>query len=294
MPYVVYSSRDDGAPTPSGAGTIPNILEACLVTGYGSKPAAGWTKPYENTATNVKVFKNGDASFPLFVRVKGTFVYRGYLNMTGPDTGHGPFPTLSQVSGDGISFNLSASSLNFWMVFADEKTFVLYGIDSTIHCLAYFGYTPLFDGSDAAVISATSANGVTGLYYFTSATGSFFDSSSYLLRKDGLSPIRVVSVVPTGISSANMQGVFNPGVNAVVPVQPLTLSEVGASGGFFLYGKYRMLYTYSAPFNSIVNLTRLVGTDSYSGKEFIVLRVRSGQATTAYDSLALVCLTSPD
>lgn len=43
----IYRSTDPGAPVLNkNAGTLINVLTACLVTGYGTKTGAGWTKPY--------------------------------------------------------------------------------------------------------------------------------------------------------------------------------------------------------------------------------------------------------
>lgn len=56
MTVTVYSSSDVGAPTFNQvAGSLITLLDACLVNGYGSKAAAGWTKEY--SATNQAVYK---------------------------------------------------------------------------------------------------------------------------------------------------------------------------------------------------------------------------------------------
>lgn len=45
---VVYHSTDAGAPTPANVNdAIYDILLACLVNGYGAKPAAGWAVVYD-------------------------------------------------------------------------------------------------------------------------------------------------------------------------------------------------------------------------------------------------------
>lgn len=57
---TVYRWDDAGAPS---IGTrkpseIINILKKCLIDGYGSKPGAGWTAPFQDAAANSIVFRN--------------------------------------------------------------------------------------------------------------------------------------------------------------------------------------------------------------------------------------------
>ena len=57
MTVRVYRSSDASAPVLTGqAGTLLAILDACLVAGYGSNAAAGWTKPFV-TALNVAIYR---------------------------------------------------------------------------------------------------------------------------------------------------------------------------------------------------------------------------------------------
>ena len=55
MPVTLYLSSDDQAPVLTNA-NLSVILKACLVTGYGAKHGAGWTMPYEDAASNTRVF----------------------------------------------------------------------------------------------------------------------------------------------------------------------------------------------------------------------------------------------
>lgn len=61
MTVRVYKSTDAGAPTIGRtAGALITLLDACLVNGYGSQSAAGWTKPF--SGTNQAVFQQGAGS----------------------------------------------------------------------------------------------------------------------------------------------------------------------------------------------------------------------------------------
>jgi hypothetical protein len=50
--FTIYRYTDTSAPTVNGtAGSLITLLQACLVTGYGSKSGAGWTAQGWNTST---------------------------------------------------------------------------------------------------------------------------------------------------------------------------------------------------------------------------------------------------
>lgn len=55
MPAHLYLSSDDDAPALTKT-NLSLILKACLVTGYGNKPGAGWTMPHEDAAASKRVF----------------------------------------------------------------------------------------------------------------------------------------------------------------------------------------------------------------------------------------------
>ena len=71
MTVRIYKSTDSGAPTLTGqAFSLISLLLACLVDGYGSKAAAGWTKPYTGTnlaSGNVLRFNVQGATAPIWI-----------------------------------------------------------------------------------------------------------------------------------------------------------------------------------------------------------------------------------
>ncbi|WNO28854.1 tail assembly protein [Clavibacter phage 33] len=138
MTVRFYSSSDAGAPALRGntPGDLINLLDKCLVTGYGAKAAAGWTKPF--TGTNVAAFKQGAGSNGMYLRIDDTSTvtqYRraavvGYETMTDVNTGSPqPFPTTAQKTTGGSWFTHynsgSVATPRPWMVIADEKFFWL-------------------------------------------------------------------------------------------------------------------------------------------------------------------------
>lgn len=132
-----YTSADSGAPVINGvAGAIPAALDAILVTGYGSKTAAGWGKPY--TGTNKAAFQNSAAAggTNMFVRVEhagaGTggarnATARSYATMSDVDTGTVETPTVAQVASGAVwrASNTADSTARAWIAAADELSFVL-------------------------------------------------------------------------------------------------------------------------------------------------------------------------
>ena len=91
MPVTLYLSSDDQAPVLTNA-NLSVILKACLVTGYGAKLGAGWTLPYEDAASNTRVFAPKHAGeLDSYLRVKdngsGNSTVRAYREMTGIDAG---------------------------------------------------------------------------------------------------------------------------------------------------------------------------------------------------------------
>ena len=138
MTVRFYSSSDAGAPALRGntPGDLINLLDKCLVTGYGSKTAAGWTKPY--TGTNVAAFRQGAGSNGMYLRVDDTRTATssraarvvGYEDMTDVNTGTPTsFPTPAQLSGGAYFYTHyssgSVANPRVWMVIADEMFFWL-------------------------------------------------------------------------------------------------------------------------------------------------------------------------
>src|SRR6267142_3788080 len=109
--FTQYSSLDASAPVLSGsAGALLTVLDAILVNGYGSKSAAGWSKPIAN-AGSIGSYKNGTGSTQLGLvindngaNVTSTFKEAwatGWESVAGVGasvgSGTGQFPTPAQL-----------------------------------------------------------------------------------------------------------------------------------------------------------------------------------------------------
>ena len=126
----VYKSTDTSAPVLTGtAGDLVNLLDKCLVAGYGSSTAAGWTKPY--TATNKAVFYMATGTPRMYLDVDDSNAQDarlvGYESMSAVATGTGPFPTAAQLSG-GLyvrKSNTADATARPWLLIACERAVYL-------------------------------------------------------------------------------------------------------------------------------------------------------------------------
>jgi len=136
MAVTFYRYDDASAPVLNGtADSLITLLDAILVTGYGAKSPAGWTKPY--TGTNKAVFRMASTlgARGTYIRlVEGTDTnrtvnYRIYGSMTSVDAGTNVVPRADQVSGGNffcIKSTTSDATARPWFCVADEKGFFLY------------------------------------------------------------------------------------------------------------------------------------------------------------------------
>lgn len=130
MPVTLYASTDSGAPAlADDAAHIFTLLDACLVNGYGAKPAAGWTKEF--SATDKAVYRNGATAlarryFRIIVNrgASNRIEARGYYTMTDVDTGTYPFPDPG-ASSTLVNIKRANNTSPGWLVVADERTALL-------------------------------------------------------------------------------------------------------------------------------------------------------------------------
>jgi len=128
MTVRVYQFDDVSAPQLTGeAGKLIDILRACLVTGYGSQVAAGWTEEF--TGTNQVVFKNGTGSSGSYFRLldDGTMAAGAreaqmwmYDTMSAISTGTNVSPSANTNNFFRKSATLD-TTIRFWRVIASEK-----------------------------------------------------------------------------------------------------------------------------------------------------------------------------
>lgn len=129
MTVRVYRWDDASAPQLNNAAeSLINILDACLVNGYGAKPSLGWTKPF--SGTNLAVYRMAGGN-QRYLRVSDSSsvaaTMRGYGAMTDVSTGTDEFPTAAQAS-SGINYYKSSNSTTRpWVLIGDDKCFYMIG-----------------------------------------------------------------------------------------------------------------------------------------------------------------------
>jgi hypothetical protein len=126
---IVYRWDDGNAPVARGERrSLCDILYACLVTGYGTKPGAGWTREFVNATFDKAAFRNNPATGTgFYLQVNGAtaaYAYRssvqGFESMTSESDGL--FPFYATVSGVDTS-NAANTTAHPWLLIADDRFF---------------------------------------------------------------------------------------------------------------------------------------------------------------------------
>ena len=180
MPVTLYLSSDDQAPVLTNA-NLSVILKACLVTGYGAKHGAGWTMPYEDAASNTRVFAPKHAGeLDSYLRIKdtggGKAEVRAYREMTGIDTGE-------KILDLGLPYKYAVSNpTGRWAVIASERSAIIWaesGYDSAGRNgqMLFYGDTGSAHDGSRCLLLAHSGGGysdgsTSSLFYYETANAS--------------------------------------------------------------------------------------------------------------------------
>lgn len=131
----VYQASDNGALFLTGqAGKLHDILSSVLVTGYGSKPSAGWTNPYFDSSYN-SVFKSEQVGNEFYLRIndgntgnENVMLMAGFSEMTGLNSGIDQTPSvIPNPYGVGVLKSITKdSAARGWMIVANYKFFYLF------------------------------------------------------------------------------------------------------------------------------------------------------------------------
>lgn len=136
----LYRSSDVGAPTLSGtAGDLTNLLDKCLVSGYGALAGAGWSIAFTD-GSNRRIYQQGSGSAVYFrVRddaggtggakealIKGGEVWTDVNTCT-----VNPFPSVAQSALTDNSLivrksTAASATVRVWTLLADSKTCYLF------------------------------------------------------------------------------------------------------------------------------------------------------------------------
>lgn len=134
MTVRIYHNHDTDAPVLGRtAGSLIDVLDAILVTGYGDKQPLGWTKEFHEG--NIAVFRNDPnilESTGMYLRVDDSYGdiarVQCYKTMSDISTGTDVIPNLITHSQEFIywskHYNGTASPKR-WSVIGDERTFYM-------------------------------------------------------------------------------------------------------------------------------------------------------------------------
>lgn len=177
MPAHLYLSSDDDAPALTKA-NLSLILKACLVTGYGNKPGAGWTMPHEDAAASKRVIapaKSGELDSYLRVHDQsGVSRVAAYRQMSDIDNGEAILELATPYKhGQGNQWS------GRWAVVASARSVIVWvegGYDSPGRngMMLYYGDTTSTDNGSRALILAHSG----GNYNDGSHSSMFYDASA--------------------------------------------------------------------------------------------------------------------
>lgn len=307
--FTIYRSTDGSAPTLSGtAGDLVNLLDKCLVAGYGSKAAAGWTKPY--TGTNKAAFKQGGGN-QFYLRVQDDAPgaggakearLRGYETMSDVDTGTGLFPTAAQAT-NGTFARKSTSAdgtTRSWIVIADDRTVivaVLTGDTSGVYYPFMFGDFYSFvtaDGYRTMIVGRSTENSGSqsgdllmqaGGLVAAGSTSNHWIARSYLGTGTSIA-IQKVANTWAGNSSSN----FSFG-NSIIPfpnppdggiyLAPIYLADLVTAPVNHIRGKMRGFWQLMNSNAALADGDTFAGVGDLSGRTFLVVKDMSSGSVAA-------------
>lgn len=201
LPARVYLHTDQDAPALT-ASNLSLVLKACLVTGYGSKPGAGWSMPFEDAATGKRVFRPAThGNLDNYLRVvdgNTQAVVQSYSDMSDIDNGNKALE---------LSLPYMYAKRNFtgrWAIIATERSVVIWtrsyyngGADTTGAMLFYGDSGQSHDGSKCCVLAHSG-----GTYNDGSFASLFYSDGMY--PQDADQSARIAAAAIGAGQTANM------------------------------------------------------------------------------------------
>jgi len=308
----IYKSLDAGAPQCYGiTGSLLDILNKCLVTGYGSTTPAGWLKPLPDTGSYGIFTQPSGSLVSFFINDAGgatTYTSR-YANVSGWETissieggnvtGSGQFPTAAQqvtspvpgslgIAKNSLSSSIAnpSSSVSPWIIFADHMTcyiFILNSVVANIYGGTMFGdiysystasdsYKAMVIGNHGPIVNNTQENfGRPG--YVTSATTGHFLARSYTGAAGGsIVASKHGDIGKSGIAS-DLSGklAYPNGVDNGIYICPFYVCEVINTN---IRGVLRGCWHTPHPATSFTDGQIITGTTGdFNGKTFMAVKL---------------------
>lgn len=307
MSVTVYKSTDASAPTLTGTvGDLINLLDKCLVTGYGAKAAAGWAKPF--TATNAAVFRAAsglrhyyhfDDNAPQATALAKEAQFRGSETASAVLTGTGFFPTTAQqAAGAACTVRKSTTAdatPRAWQVVADARTvyvFIATGDSAGVYQSVMFGeiysLSASLDSYASMVIgrtpnTGTSSGGFLAMANITLATAAL--SNHYIARSytAGGTSLQVSKITESGlVNNTSVSHSFGQGslvgvdpCLATLIVSPVRVCEVSVCVRGRLRGLFEPMQA-SGTFGDGDVITPVTGP--YAGRTLYIIKAVDGSS----------------
>ena len=290
--FTIYRSTDSSAPVLTGAvGDLVNLLDKCLVAGYGSKSAAGWTKAY--TGTNKAAFQQGSGSNSMLLRVQDDAAVTAkearltmYETMSSVDAGTGSFPSASYLLGR--KSNTADATARAWIVIADARTAyvgVLTGdVASTYFWFMAGEFYSLVSSDNYRVIFTArgvenSALAGSERFGLLSSTIGSATSNHYVARgHTGLGGAIIPSITGDAAKGGG-SGVFGVGgvpftnpADGALMVSPLWISDPTTTPVNGVRGRLRGIWHFLHPAASVADGDTFSGVGDLSGKTFLCVK----------------------
>lgn len=309
MTVQIYKSTDTGAPLLTGQfGKLTDLLDACLVNGYGSKTGAGWS--IACTATNKRAYRMATGSSTgYYLNVQdatpgGSYgaqeaLITGFKTMSAVDTGTGQFPTYAQsafyTSGlGGLLVRKSATAdatARPWVLLADDSCFYLFvetgdTTGETRNCSFgdIYAYGPA--DTNACLITGQSNPGASNSYQNTAAITNSYALTATLTGHymadtwTGLSgsiQVGKCSDYQKGAQAtccgSSSQISYPNGPDNALLMAPIYVHHNGSIRGY-LKGLWNPLYN-----RAIAHGNTFSGTGAMSGKTFLAQYCAAGGST---------------
>lgn len=225
-----YKSTDSSAPVLTGAvASLLNLLDKCLVDGYGSKTAAGWARAF--VGTNVTAYRNSLAAggTGMHIRVDDTgggtggareALVRAYLTMSDINTGTIETPTVAQLAASIVwrKSNTVDSTARAWAIVADERGFYMTVNDGFADCTMAAGDFKSFVPGDPYAFfiagrhvqgAASSYGGLSGSYGLFLRAGNYATPTAnglYLARGYAGTGSPIAAAIPMLASTSGGSG----------------------------------------------------------------------------------------
>ena len=288
---TVYRSDDVGAPVLNGyAGSLINVLDACLVNGYGDKPPVGWAKVFSDV--NKAVYRP-PAGNRFYLRLVDSASYAGqlfgYREMTSVDLGTGAFPASAQLANGVYLYRSNGYSLDAraWLLLATDRVLLMWcgfgylthdGVGTSCDSF-FFGDCPSFLPNDAGLtlIVGRHANSSSASYTnFANRMSAGGVATGHYLANDFS---QFGAAVPCGVLPCSPWNTSTSGSNGPPFPDPITggllldrMRIIELSGGValirgFIPGVFNVVHKYPG-----FHLTRFQGRGLYQGREFLLLQ----------------------